>query len=171
MATYYAEYDTGRPRVCETNIANRGTLHLRAHFWKASRLPAGDATNFLDNWIMQDCWTNPGKDTNEISRDLPRFNQFIIQGEQDRDIQGVISFDDESNQPLNFTCVILNTVSVKNSMTGESGYGYYQLIVQESPVVPGAYERVGVGIALSLTDYIPRGWLGRASPSSRILLV
>jgi hypothetical protein len=188
MATYLAEYDTGRPRVTEhmlesvrTNASRPGApLELCAHFWKAntsvSLLPHS-STLRDQQWVVQDWWTPPSF-VEDLFSGFPDRNCCELGGDasdpRSCGVHGLVSFDCsgfECYSGRDLTCVVLNTVRIKNLQSGNFGYGYYQLIVGESKDIPGTYERLGVGISISIErDRISHGWLGRGAPDSTISL-
>jgi len=189
MATYLAEYDTGRPRITEEMLKSVRTnpsqpaeaLDIYAHFWKAqmvdSLLPCETPTRD-QQWMVQDWWT-PTSFVEDLFSGFPDWNCCELEGKdsdsRSRGLRGLVSFDhprfeDYSGKEL--TCIVLNTVRIRNLRSEKNGYGYYQLIVGESSKVPGAYERLGVGISISAEkDRIFHGWLGRESPGTNIFLV
>ncbi|KAH6723242.1 heterokaryon incompatibility protein-domain-containing protein [Leptodontidium sp. MPI-SDFR-AT-0119] len=189
MATYLAEYDTGRPRIAEDMLrrvqGNISHLHdplkLYAHFWKAEiqdpSLPQQSSPRD-QQWIVEDWWTPPSF-VEDLYSSFPDWNCCELRGEaletSSSGVYGLVSFDSPDfchYAGKTLICIILNTVRIKNLQSGISGYGYYQLVVGESMNIPGAYERLGVGISISVaSDRIAHGWLGRKAPDTIIALV
>lgn len=189
MATYLAEYDTGRPRITEDMLGrvqgNISHLHdplkLYAHFWKAEiqdpSLPQQSSPRD-QQWIVEDWWTPPSF-IEDLYSSFPDWNCCELRGEiletSSSGVYGLVSFDSPDFRHYAgkmLICIILNTVRIKNLQSGISGYGYYQLVVGESMNIPGAYERLGVGISISVaSDRIAHGWLGRKAPDTIIALV
>lgn len=73
--------------------------------------------------------------------------------------------DIEKRQPV-WTALVLLTASVKYKFTKDTGYGYYLLIVKESPGTPGSYERVRVGVCVSRNNRASQSWSGRKAPQN-----
>jgi hypothetical protein len=128
--------------------------------------------------MVQDWWT-PSSFVEDLYSGFPDWNRCELRGDtsdpRSCGVSGLVSFDCpgfDCHAGNELTCIVLNTVRIKNLKSGESGYGYYQLIVGESSRIPRTYERLGVGISISAErDRISHGWLGRKEPEVTILLV
>jgi hypothetical protein len=182
-----AECDTGRPWVApktyEKAREDSGMdLELFAHTWVVHRSNIGSfrvlSKEQDSQWITMGWWSFPPYNR-PITEHLLKHLCLEIRITPDTEeegitIPGLMAFDDrryfagELDIP-EMIYLVLNTEEIAKSEV-ERGFGYYILVLKESKEI-GKYERLGIGVAFSERDHIPRGLLGRNSPTNSIILV
>jgi hypothetical protein len=187
MGYFMAEVDPGRPKATPRTFERAkqedfSELQLYAHWWPARTAKPGSFRILKDEGAYE--WKSDGFHTfepfdarlDEQLRTRACFEVEIRPGGSAHAFTGHIYADDERYRlgelelPDDLICIVINTETVRHINGKQTATGYYILGAKYSTQKDN-YERLGVGVAVSKEDVIPKGWFGRSAPSQTIVLV
>lgn len=190
FATFVSEFDNARPRVVEHHDRTqdpstpRSMLRVAAYCWQAKITRTGVDTFRHNNWQAKRSLT-PEAFVEPLAPFEPDerldFVLHVNTGEHESDHSlGLMQCDDvfvDPKEEQTCLCMVLHSTPVFKE-TSEAGYGsehraygYHLLVLQPSGTVSDAYERIGVGVCVSLKDDLPQGWFRHLAPTKEYILV